>query len=107
MVKNGAKLQFKRVKLLLSLVVHFTFEQILESLEDQNKGVVADEAGGHTIYRFYRFRLIGSEQSVPEHEHSSEVFINILFVRSMMDPMGGRCCQETFDDAQFADGLCV
>ena len=61
------------------------------------KPVVAIQRRYYAVFNFFKFRFKGSEHSVPTHQNTGIVLIQILRIYSMMNPMVRRRIENILD----------
>ena len=68
---------------------------------------MANKASGNAVFGFFGFRLIGSEQPVPDHQYAAKVFVDIDGVSPMVYAMRGGAVNNALQSAPFPNGFRV
>ena len=50
-----------------------------------------------------KFRLIGAEQAVPDHQHPAEILVDVLGIAGVMDAVGRRRVDDPFQPSDPLD----
>lgn len=85
----------------------FTFDVLDEWPKDDFEGVVSHKAGGHAVCDGFDFFLVGPKESVPDHQDTAIVFIDIEWVGAVVDAVCGGCIEPSFESGNGADALGV
>ena len=77
-------------------------------MQIQYKPVVAFDLLGCAVKHFFLLRFVGSKQMIKKHDHAPVIFVNVLRVAAVVNPMIGWCIEQPLNGrVKFPDRLGV